>query len=387
MRDSLRLLAALLLGAALYAAEDRPVLQVDTPYPTADKPQSKTWFAGGAWWALLPRKSGPSLWQRTGNGWKEETEVTRLLAGAPGRADVWFDSDGASAVALAGRELAVLRLSRQGESWRPAVLARWTVAGNLPVETATIARDGTGHWWIAAPVSREVLVWNSPDAVAWSAPHVIGKGMDQDDICAVTTLRGGVGVIWSDQRAGAVYFRRHRDSRPPDQWDDPETAEAGNRTADDHINTALTADGTLWVATKNSVDAVGKPQHVLRLRSPEGRWRNISYAILGKELAPSRPIVAVAPDLTTVYYGHTIYDAADRTRDRIVFGRADPGDPRTLESPRIVIAPAPGLRAVVNDATRAKLPFPTGAPWLILASDRQGRVYEADLRGHFKGER
>ena len=71
MRDSLRLLAALLLGAALYAAEDRPVLQVDTPYPTADKPQSKTWFAGGAWWALLPRKSGPSLWQRTGNGWKE----------------------------------------------------------------------------------------------------------------------------------------------------------------------------------------------------------------------------------------------------------------------------------------------------------------------------
>ena len=46
-----------------------PAFQVDYPAPTADKPQSKLWFMDGCWWALLPRATGPSLWQRTETGW------------------------------------------------------------------------------------------------------------------------------------------------------------------------------------------------------------------------------------------------------------------------------------------------------------------------------
>ncbi|MCX6623048.1 MAG: hypothetical protein NTY38_18670 [Acidobacteria bacterium] len=375
-----RLLLVLALAASLFAATDQPVFHVDVPNPTADKPQSKIWFAARSWWALLPRKSGPSLWQRTASGWKEHAGIATALAGVPGRADVWFDDDGVTAVTLDNRTLAVLRLHRHGATWKPGVLARWTVPADLPIETATIARDGKRRWWITAPVSRQVLVWTSLDAAKWSSATAVAKGMDKDDICAVTPLPGGVGVIWSGQQADAVYFRRHRDTQPPDEWDAPETVETGNRNADDHINAAVTADGTLWVATKNSVDIVGKPQQVLRLRSPEGRWRNIPYAIREPKRSPSRPVVAVAPDRTTVFYGHTIYDATDRTRGQIVFGRIDLGDPRSLENPEVVIAPAAVLHAVVNNATRAKAPFPTDAPWLILASDHEGRVYEADLK-------
>ena len=31
-------------------AEVRPAFTVDVPSPTMDKPQSKLWFAHGAWW-------------------------------------------------------------------------------------------------------------------------------------------------------------------------------------------------------------------------------------------------------------------------------------------------------------------------------------------------
>ncbi|HEU0138819.1 MAG TPA: hypothetical protein VFQ79_03880, partial [Bryobacteraceae bacterium] len=90
----------LALSAAAFAAGHHPVFRVDTSNPTVDKPQSKTWYAEGSWWALLPRKSGPSLWQRTPSGWHERREITRSLSGLPGRADVWFDKDGATAVVV-----------------------------------------------------------------------------------------------------------------------------------------------------------------------------------------------------------------------------------------------------------------------------------------------
>lgn len=367
-------------AAGLFAASNRPVLQVDVSNPTSDKPQSKIWYTSGSWWALLPRRSGPSLWQRTASGWKEHTAVTAALTGLPGRGDVWFDSSGATAVLLKNHSFAIVRLRPRASTWTPKILARWETAAERPIETSTIARDGRRRWWVASTVSNRVLVWNSPDGTTWSGPNVIGDGLDKDDICAVTPIPGGVGVLWSNQATESVFFRVHRDMAAAGAWDPVETVDSGNRTADDHINAALTADGTLWVATKNSVDTVGKPQQVLRLRAPNGSWRNIPYSILKRTEGPSRPVVAVAPDQRTVFYGHTIYDHTDRTRDRIVFGRIDLNSPQSLETPEIVIAPAADLKARVNDATRAKAPMPAAGVWLVLASDREGRVYEADLR-------
>ncbi len=37
----------------------------------------------------------------------------------------------------------------------------------------------------------------------------------------------------------------------------------------------------------------------------------------------------------------------------------------------------------INDVTGPKPPFPEKAPWIVLASDREGRVYEADLAKFF----
>ena len=87
--------------AAEFTPTANPVFQVDYPSPTADKPQSKLWFVDGCWWALLPRASGPSLWQRTDSGWIEHTDVVRTFSGKPGRADVWLSMASVTAVAVA----------------------------------------------------------------------------------------------------------------------------------------------------------------------------------------------------------------------------------------------------------------------------------------------
>lgn len=367
-------------GANADGPATAPVLQVDYPFPTADKPQSKTWFSHGRWWAILPRLAGPSLWERTAAGWVEHPETAAALAGLPGRADVWWDGDGATAASAADRIIRVFRLAPADAAarvWRAEVLATLPAPADDAIETVTLARDPGGVWWIATAVQEKIFAWSSRDGKQWSEPEAIGRGVDADDICAVVPLRSGVGVIWSNQKKETVNFRVHRTGEPAEVWDPVETVQSGNRNADDHLRAALAADGTLWVATKNSVDETGAPQFVLRVRSPDGVWRNLPYGRLAADTAISRPTLALAPD-GAVWLGHSVY--REKVRSEIVFGRADLRQAEVLTAPRAVIAPSPGPGARVNDPAGPKAVFPADAPWIVLASDAAGRVYEADLR-------
>lgn len=379
-------LAGLCFARAVPAAPStQPVLQVDYPFPTADKPQSKTWFSHGCWWAVLPRIAGPSLWQRTGTGWIEHTEVRAALAGLPGRADVWWDGEGATAVSAADRIIRVFRLKPSdaaARTWQAQVLATLPSPADDAIETITVARDPDGGWWIATAVQEKIFAWSSRDAAHWSPPETIGRGVEADDICAVAPLPEGVGVIWSDQKHDTVNLRVHRTGRPPAEWLPVEVVQAGGRNADDHIHAVLAPDGTLWVATKNSVDGIGQPQFVLRVRSPAGKWRNAPYARLPANVAISRPTVVLAPT-GAVLLGHSAYEG--RTRSEIIFGLADLAAPEIQRTPVAVIAPDPVLRSRANDVTGPKAAFPDRGAWLVLASDAEGRVYEADLRNFTAG--
>jgi hypothetical protein len=156
--------------------------------------------------------------------------------------------------------------------------------------------------------------------------------------------------------------------------------EAGNKTADDHLHTALTPDGTVWLVSKNSVDRNGYPQLVLRVRHPSGGWSNFPYAPRTAQAEPSRPVIIATPTPGLLLAGHTIYDKTDRNKDRIEFGRIDTTAAGILAGRRVVIVPAVELHAKVNDVTVSKAPFPAEGPWIVLASDAEGRVYEVDLR-------
>jgi hypothetical protein len=358
-----------------------PVFQVDVPDPTADKPQCKLWYMDGSWWALIPKSTGPSLWQRTESGWVEDKEVASLLAGAAGRTDVSVDKQGITAVGVGLNFLNVFRLDYTKKKWNARMLATLRATDeNGDIETATIARDRLGRWWVASDFGERVCVWSgSKDGSEWEAPITLANGLHKDDICTIATLPDGVVVIWSDQVSDKVSSRFHKNGLPVKDWAEEVIIEAGNKTADDHLHTALAADGTLWLATKNSLDEKGRPQQVLRVRSPDGKWRNFPYANLDSVRQPSRPVVLVTQNPEVILAGHTIYHSKNPDQGEIVFGIVDINNTNILTHEKTVMAP--GIEgARINNVTGPKDPFPKNAAWIVLASDGQGRVYEADLR-------
>lgn len=375
-----------------YLPTTQPVFRLDYNFPTADKPQSKLWYNDKCWWALLPRASGPSLWQRTGKGWKEHREIADELKGVPGRADVWAEEMRVTAVGVADSSLAIFRLggkknnSPSGIRWEAQILSILQPPSNETFETATITCDGKGIWWIAATSGCKVIVWSSnTDGKNWSSPLILAGGLDKDDICAITPIEGGVGVIWSDQVSDAVLMRIHKIESPWEVWEKEEIIDIGNNTADDHINTSLSPNNTLWVATKNSVDTPGKPQFVLRVRSADGKWINKGYCVLESRMKrPSRPIVIATEDNSIVFtgYGDNNRSVPYPYNAKIVISLID--NAFNVSVPQVVISPDPELKSFVQNVTGPKFPFPLDSPWIILASDSNGRVYEADLKNFVK---
>ena len=357
--------------------------------PTADKPQSKLWYMDSCWWALLPDSLGPVLWQRTDKGWKEHPEVGRKLRGIPGRADVWYENRTVTAVGVSDSSLYVFRIVPRKFSavWRTRFLKRLKMPlKEVKIETATIVRDGAGVWWVAAGAGNGTMyVWSSKDATHWSKGMLIGDQASADDICSIAVLKQSVIVIWSDQKHESVYCREHLNGRPPEDWTDVQAIEAGNETADDHINIAVSGDGTLWAATKNSLDKVGYPQLVMRVRDPRGNWKNFPYLDLTHDTGPSRPVVITTPDPALLLEGHTVYDYRNKKRyaDRITFGIIDTTSEEILVKRVDVIVPDTSLQIMINNITAPRAAFPSDGPWIILASDSRGNVYEADLRPFF----
>lgn len=388
----LLLTTSLLLTISLFAQDQKdtrpfpkPAFQVDVKDPTADKPQCKLWYMRDAWWALMPRSTGPSLWQRTANGWIERKEILTALPGVPGRADVSADEQGATCVGVDPGFLTVFRLKQKnGDAaapWTAKVLT--TLRPPVPaddIETATITRDDTGRWWVASDAGDKICVWSgSADGKSWSKPLILAKGIGKDDICTVSNIKGGVMIIWSDQVLEKVSARFHKNGNPVENWDKEVIIDAGNKTADDHLHATLSNDGTLWVATKNSVDTQQSPQQVMRVRSSKGVWKNFPYANLDGVRQPSRPVVLATEDPNIVLAGHTIYHATNHDLGEIVFGVVDTTQADLLRNETLMMAPdIKGAR--INNITTPRKPYRMDIPWIVLASDNDGRVFEADLR-------
>ena len=380
-------IALLFATVCLAAGAERPVFRVDVPYPTKDKPQSKLWFARGTWWAWLPVRGGSGVWRRTDQGWQRQAHLDEALKGLPGQADVWADEDTATAVLVALDRLAVagLRWDRGSQRYEadtpPATFRTPPLEGKEGgIETATIARDGRGRWWVAYNFRRDMFVRHSMGSVTgeWSEPMKVNMSQAAaDDICAIVALPGSVGVMWSDQAQDAVFFRGHDDRAAPGTWGTIETVEKGGKTADDHIHLAVSRDGRLYAATKNSLDSVGKPQQVLRVRDRRGKWTNYPYALRTAEWQPSRPIVLLGGNPEAIFLIHTLYrmDGAVPRVDVIAW--------QTSNLSRLDVTPAARILLDIggrpNDVTGSKRHLPPGQVWIVLASDQAGNVYEMRL--------
>ncbi|MEI6945621.1 T9SS type A sorting domain-containing protein [Paraflavisolibacter sp. H34] len=248
---------------------------------TGEKPQGKVWTYAGKWWSVLATPGGTKLFRLDGTAW---TEVLLLSEVEEVHADC----------RVVGNVTHILLFEPEEDSYLVSVefdetlgtYKRWSQrpsAVEVPfgsgAETATLAVDGTGRMWIAAPAKTDVNVrWSDAPYTRWSDTIRIAEGILDDDICALTPVPGGVGLLWSNQNSQRFGFRVHQDGDDPRNWSADEAPAAasaqarGHGFADDHLNVLCASDGTLYCAVKTSYDTPGYPKLSLLVRRPAAGW-------------------------------------------------------------------------------------------------------------------
>ncbi len=282
-----------------------------TDNPTGEKPQSKVWQHAGKWWAVWGTNTdsvvtaGTYVWRLDGDNW---TPVLLLSTVAETRSDCKRVGDvthilmHGNSPALASIEYVPATMTYQMWSVRPA-----NVSISLPgSETAVIDVDSSGRMFLATEDGSDMVFYysDSPYSV-WTGPIVLWELPNDDDIGLVTVLNDSVVAFFgSDQDGDQYLFRPHKVGTLPDNLADPlawgplEVAASGGNVADDHINAAVCADGTLYVAAKTT----DTDDMILLIRRPApfgtpGSWDPVHTVIDGKG---TRPIVLLNDVTQTV---------------------------------------------------------------------------------------
>jgi type II secretory pathway pseudopilin PulG len=245
------ILAAVLLAAAVPAAADAAAGFRDFSWqatgvngPTGEKPQSKLWYNDGIWWA--------DMFDVASNSWRifrldtsRQAWVNTGTALDP-RPGSWADTlwDGthlyvASAGVVAANAADSARLYRYSYS---AATKTYSLDAGFPativsggMEAIVMDKDSTGHLWATWTRNSQVYVnTTNGDDSAWGTPFVLpvaGTTVDPDDISSVVSVKGRIGVMWSNQVANAMYYSEHADGASPTSWSASIPVVQGTKTA------------------------------------------------------------------------------------------------------------------------------------------------------------
>ncbi len=281
----LMLLAVLIsaFSANIYAQ----LSPVSAEFSTQDKPQSKVWYYGGYWWTVIPVSSGPD-----GSG----TYIYRLDGSTWTQLSLRLDSNtNVQADTKAVGDITYILLFQKSQEKAYLVSVQF-VAGSTPTyelstpsvdislasgaETAVIDIDSNGRMWLASAGTSQIYVWWSDyPYTSWSNTNryqLNSAGVKDDDICDITAFGGDrIGVLWSNQIDDKFHFRYHLDSETdPKTWLTDEIASPGvsGSFSDDHINFAVSSDGTIYAAVKTSYDSDSKVTIALLERQTNGTW-------------------------------------------------------------------------------------------------------------------
>ncbi|HEX5533624.1 MAG TPA: fibronectin type III domain-containing protein [Actinomycetales bacterium] len=376
---SAALAIGLLAGSPALAGTTAPVTYKGSQYssaikfPTQDKPQSKLWYADGAWWALM--LSGADNFVHIfelmpDHSWRDTEVVVDTRTTGTGDA-LWTGQYLYVASRQASTPLRVTRFTYN------SVTRAWLQSSGFPVtvgaggsESATIDIDTTGMLWVT--YTRAKKVWVSHTTTndrTWTTaytPAVPGTSITADDLSSVVSFNNSIGLLWSDQVSDRFHFALHQDGTDDRAWT-YEVALAGAGMADDHINLkALTSDsqGRLFAVIKTSRDDVGSPGDTsiaVLTRRADGTWRMSPVATVADDL--TRPILMLDETnqelyvfaTTSIQGGSINYKKTSLSNISFPSGRGDP----------FVYWP----KRYINNATGSKQPVNARTGMVVLASD------------------
>ncbi|MBE4718273.1 hypothetical protein DAD99_09025 [Pseudarthrobacter sp. AB1] len=289
---------AVIVAGSLLAAS--PVASADPAYgtpslsysgvsnpPTSDKPQSKLWWNDGSWWAdMWKAGSGWSIFRldRATQSWVD-TGVVNDTRGSTLADTLWDGShlyiashvvtisgDGPPNPSLSGQPAKLYRYSYSA--------GKYTLDSGFPTEitnnsseSMTIDIDSTGMLWATwtqvtgnatSGFTNSVYVnYAANGGPGWATPFVVpvsNPNPAPDDISAVVAYgKKKIGVMWSDQLTGSVWWATRTDGTAPtatSSWK-VQPAIQGKGQADDHLNLkTLQADtsGRVFAAVKTSLN-------------------------------------------------------------------------------------------------------------------------------------
>lgn len=241
--------------------------------PTAQKPESKLWYADNKWWSskAATNGSGFHIWKLSGGSWSD-TGIA-LDSRQNSAADVLWNG---FHLFVASHVTAKFSTDKQGcpTACTPARLFRFTLQNHtwvadtgFPVvitkyatTALTIAQDSAGRLFAAYPrgSAPQVVVSKSNadfPTVAFGAEfrpapafagHPASDGYSRtltsttsDDTVAIVAAHGYATLVWSNQRTGVAgfYSARHKDGSRYGAGDwTGNVAETGVSLADNHIN-------------------------------------------------------------------------------------------------------------------------------------------------------
>jgi hypothetical protein len=342
---------------------------------TGEKPESKLWLAGGAWWSVMVPPGGGAYhfytlaedgtqWQDRGLG-GDDREFTKP--------DVLFDA-AVSKLYLASRDDSA---TKQNRLYRYSFDgSAFTLDAGFPAsisgggqETLTIAKDSTGKLWIAYTDGSKVKVNRSTTSDAtWGTQFTLpvpgASNAKGDDIAAVQAFDGKIGVLWSNQNDQKDYFAYHADGGVDTSGWNVEVAYSGTNAADDHLNLKTGSDGSVWAAVKTSkndlADSAAEPLVVLLHRSPQGSWSATEVWKAADDA--TRPICLLDEERGQVY---VLAQVEAGSPDGIYFKAADllaPTFPTGLGTPLITGSGKP------NNVTSTKQNLSSATGLVALAS-------------------
>jgi hypothetical protein len=367
--------------------------------PSGEKPQSKLWFNDGIWWGVLFNNETRNHEVYRFN-WDAKTwSTTSLVVDRRIRASadvLWDGGKLYTASAIIPGTSGVrsdIWLTRFSYNSATKTYSRDTgfpvTVTSRPVEAAVIDKDSTGKLWLTYTDSngqggRSVFVAHSTTSdTNWIAPYVLpvsgANTLSDDDISALVSYNGKMGVMWSNQNEDSMYFAFHNDGDPDNAWV-LNPALQGPKYADDHINlTSLQADesGQVFAAVKTSLDEINPPDSdeplvLLLILRNNGSWSRLTFGrVVDRH---TRPIVIIDNENRKLYMFATVPVGTPYT-GAIYYKSLDlDGSMQFSSGPGIpFISNASHTR--INNASSAKQTLNSSTGLLLIAGDDTSKYY------------
>ena len=332
----------MLSGSAVLDAQETwtTLPTIPTSDDTSTTVQSKVWFHGHTWWAVLPTgtpSNGSWLFRlEANNTWTPVLRVSSMK----GRADTKA-SGNLTHVLIVGSNAQVVTIEYVPEL---QTYRLWpenpTPASVFVGETGSLEVDSTGRLWLATDHFNWVYVYYADYPYSsFTGPIILTEETGLGDVNQIVSFPNNtIGVFWGNGVVEHFGFRVHVDGTDPTVWladETPGSAYAGQEMADDHINLAVGADGRLYAALKAKHPSTTVHPVYLMVRRPNpsgpgGTWDNTLYPIdaitpgASESGSGRRPLVVVNEDTNTlrVFYhdssGRIYFRESDA--DDIAFG-------------------------------------------------------------------